>query len=71
MPHSRWRLRLLSLADNVVTILANDLSSTGTWHESYDSDSGAGLAAPGFLSWNTLAATWQANLRNNLNPFEL
>lgn len=63
------------LANRVVNVLAHDLTATGTWHECYSSADGAGggdgLAAPGFLSWNTLAASWQANLAKGVNPFTL
>lgn len=45
--------------------------STQTWHECYDSETGGGLAAPGFLSWNTLGATVQVNLASGINPFSL
>jgi hypothetical protein len=34
-------------------------------------ETGAGLAAPGFLSWTTLAADWQQNLANGIDPFHL
>ncbi len=61
----------MTVAQNVVAMLAADLMTTNTWHESYDSTTGAGLAAPGFLSWNTLAATWMTNLRSGIDPFEI
>jgi len=60
-----------AIAQSVVATLAGDLNATSTWHECYDSETGAGLAAPGFLSWNTLAANWERNLASKVNPFEL
>ena len=45
----------LDLAARVVGVLADDLRSSGAWHEAYSAETGAALAAPGFLSWNTLA----------------
>ena len=41
----------LELAGAVVRLLAADLRLTGHWHENYDSDTGLGLASPGFMSW--------------------
>jgi hypothetical protein len=55
----------------VVHTLAQDLRNASAWHECYDSDTGAGLAAPGFLSWNTLGATLQDNLAARVDPFEI
>ena len=46
----------LPLARRVVAALANDLRNDSTWHECLSSATGAGLAAPGFLSWDTLGA---------------
>lgn len=66
-----YQAEAVAIANNVVAILAQDLNVTGTWHECYDAETGAGLAAPGFLSWTTLAATWQANLAQGKNPFLL
>jgi len=59
------------IASNMVATLAFDIATTNTWHESYNSVTGAGLAAPGFLSWNTLGATLVQNVKNNVNPFLL
>jgi glycogen debranching enzyme len=60
-----------ALADAVVHTLAQDLRATGEWHESYDSDTGAGLAAPGFLSWDTLGASVQDDVQRGVDPFAL
>jgi hypothetical protein len=51
--------------------LAEDLRNTGQWHECYSSADGSGLAAPGFLSWNTLGADLLDNLLAGTNPFAL
>jgi glycogen debranching enzyme len=60
------------LADAIVALLASDLVvNNGQWHECYDSDNGTALAAPGFLSWNTLGATLQADVAAGLDPFSL
>jgi hypothetical protein len=60
-----------ALADNVVKLLGTDLLTTGTWHESYNSDNGTALAADGFLSWDTLGATLQAHVNASEDPFRL
>lgn len=60
-----------TIADNVVHVLADDIRNTGVWHECYSTQNGTGLAAAGFLSWNTLGATLQRNLLYNIDPFSL
>ena len=59
------------VADRVVHLLADDLRTTGSWHESYSSADGSSLAADGFLSWNTLGATLQADVAAARDPFAL
>jgi hypothetical protein len=59
------------LADSVVHTLAEDLRQTGTWHECYSTVNGSGLAAPGFLSWNTLGMTLQGYIAAGVDPFDL
>ena len=59
------------LAANVVHTLAEDLRATGTWHEAYHSETGAGLAAAGFLSWDTLGATLVRDVAAGVDPFSL
>jgi hypothetical protein len=59
------------LAARVVHTLAEDLRNSGTWHESYSSETGEGLAAPGFLSWNTLGATLVDDIRNGIDRFAI
>jgi hypothetical protein len=60
-----------ALAANVVHTLAEDLRATGTWHEAYHSETGAGLAAAGFLSWDTLGATLVRDVAASFDPFAL
>jgi len=59
------------LSARVVHTLADDLRATGTWHESYSSETGEGLAAPGFLSWNTLGATLIQDINDGFDPFAI
>ena len=60
-----------ALADTVVHTLAQDIRESATWHEAYSSSNGSGLAAPGFLSWNTLGADLQENVAMGVDPFDL
>ena len=60
-----------TIATRVVEVLARDLNRDGTWHEGYDSETGVGLAADGFLSWDTLVATWPEHIEKKTDPFEL
>ena len=66
-----YRTDAINIAKRVVQTLANDAKIEGTWHEGYNSENGKGLAANGFLSWNTLAATLEENLMKGHDPFEL
>ena len=59
------------IATRVVRTLADDLVADGTWHEGYDAENGKGLAATGFLSWDTLGATWPKQLADGVEPFAL
>jgi len=42
------------LAQRTRKLLADDHTENGCWHENYHPETGRGLAAPGFVSWNTL-----------------
>ena len=66
-----YQKEALMIASRVVDTLAADLRTDQTWHEGYNSETGAGLAADGFLSWDTLGANWLENLRRGVNPFLL
>eukprot|EP00742_Colponemidia_sp_Colp-10_P008873 GILJ01009637.1.p1 GENE.GILJ01009637.1~~GILJ01009637.1.p1 ORF type:complete len:419 (-),score=52.69 GILJ01009637.1:73-1329(-) len=60
-----------TLANRIVNLLSKDLAVSGTWHECYHSETGEGLIADGFLSWNVLAASLLKNIRENTDPFQL
>lgn len=60
-----------TLARRVVAALASDIRASGTWHECYSAQNGSGLAAPGFLSWDTLGAVLLSALRNGTDPFRI
>eukprot|EP00927_Polykrikos_kofoidii_P039958 TRINITY_DN34247_c0_g2_i1.p1 TRINITY_DN34247_c0_g2~~TRINITY_DN34247_c0_g2_i1.p1 ORF type:complete len:444 (-),score=56.21 TRINITY_DN34247_c0_g2_i1:108-1439(-) len=61
----------LDIAHRVLRTLADDLRESGQWHEAYSTDDGSALAAPGFLSWNTLSANLASNLNEARNPLRL
>jgi len=64
----------VDLATRVVRTLANDLRATNVWHECYNSSTGSngtGLAAAGFMSWNTLGARLLTDAIDNVDPFVL
>jgi putative isomerase len=42
------------LAERTLALLSRDQAENGHWHENYHPDTGRGLAAPGFVSWNGL-----------------
>ena len=65
------RANATEIARRIVRALADDLRATGTWHECMSSASGAGLAAPGFLSWNTLGARLKGDVASGVDPFAL
>ena len=74
-----YRALAVDIATRVVKALAADLRRGGQWHEAYSTSDGAGgappagtpLAAPGFLSWDTLAAELLPNLHRGVDPFAL
>eukprot|EP01138_Halocafeteria_seosinensis_P002431 gb/GECG01002488.1/.p1 GENE.gb/GECG01002488.1/~~gb/GECG01002488.1/.p1 ORF type:complete len:419 (+),score=51.68 gb/GECG01002488.1/:1-1257(+) len=59
------------IAQSLVNTLAKDLEVRGSWHECYHAETGEGLEASGFLSWNTLSANLLRNLRNGHNCLQL
>ena len=72
------RTQALDVAGRIVSLLAADIrkhpawaKEGKVWRECYSSADGSGLAAPGFLNWNTLAGSILQNLRTGENPFEL
>ena len=59
------------IATRVTRTLANDLRNSTEWHEAYSTADGTPLAAPGFLSWDTLVGDLLSNLQLRHDPFEL
>ena len=61
MLRKRGRNDLASqLAKNVTTMLDDDLAANGKFHEYYSPETGLGVNAPGFMSWNALAALMES-----------
>jgi hypothetical protein len=48
-----------------------DIEKTGGMHEDYDAETGEGLAAPMFISWNLLVGNMIEEAETNFNPLEL
>lgn len=68
MPEAR------DLAARTAAVLEADILATGTWHECFDSSEGGGgrgLAADGFLSWNTLGYRLADDVEAGENPFAI
>lgn len=42
------------LAERTILMMQRDQQACGAWHENYNPETGAGMAAPGFVSWNLL-----------------
>jgi len=61
----------LALAAATVRTLAADVRATGCMHENYHAETGAPLAADGFLSWNLLCHSLYDNLLLGVDPFSL
>ena len=61
----------IEIATRVVGALAADLRRDRQWHEAYSTSDGRALAAPGFLSWDTLSAELLSNLQRGINPLKL
>jgi hypothetical protein len=61
----------MEIATRVTSALAGDLRRSGEWHEAYSTADGAALAAPGFLSWDTLVAELIPNLHAGRDPLSL
>jgi len=66
-PHANWMVMhallhygypeaALQLAERVASLCLEDLARNGMMHENYQAETGAPLAAPGFISWNLLVA---------------
>merc|ERR1712190_464080 len=63
--------RIVSLLAESIRANPKEAEEGKAWRECYNSDDGAGLAADGFLNWNTLAGSLLQNLRTGNNPFDL
>jgi len=56
-----YRKEAQEIRQRVLQALEKDLKTTGTLHENYHPETGEGLWAPDFGSWNLLALNWLKN----------
>lgn len=57
------------LAQTISALVLRDIDETGGMHENYDAETGKGLAAPGFVSWNLLVRNMIAEAESGIDPF--
>jgi putative isomerase len=65
-----YRAQAERLFDQTVSLLANDLKTTGEMHEYYVPETGAPVMSPGFLNWNMLALNMAAELEGSFCAFD-
>jgi hypothetical protein len=63
-----YRAEARSLAATITGLLERDVEATGGMHENYDAETGAGLWAPDFGSWNMLAARMAEEAESGRDP---
>lgn len=51
----------LEVAEQTIKLVLHDIDQTGGMHENYHAETGAPLAAPGFVSWNLLVRSMVAD----------
>ncbi|TPX05423.1 hypothetical protein FJ656_06570, partial [Schumannella luteola] len=56
------------IAGRLVGVMCDDIVANGTIHEYYDSETGAPLINPDFISWNMLGRRILADLRTHVDP---
>lgn len=61
----------IDLAVTITKLVLADIEKTGGMHEDYDAETGEGLAAPMFISWNLLVGNMIEEAETNFNPLEL
>jgi len=59
------------VAQRVSTVIADDIKRTGGMHENYNAETGKGIAAPNFISWNLLYYNALNEVAENRNPFKI
>lgn len=65
-----YKEEALDIAERVIKLCIRDMDTTGGMHENYNSETGEGLAAPGFISWNILLMNLTDELEDNRHPLE-
>lgn len=61
----------IELAKRISNLVIADIEETGGMHENYDAETGKGLAAPNFISWNVLVINMIEDAVQMKNPFAL
>lgn len=64
-----FREEAIALAKTISKLVIADIEKTGGMHEDYDAETGEGLAAPFFVSWNLLVRNMLAEAVSGKNPF--
>lgn len=65
-----YKEEALDIAERVIKLCIRDMDATGGMHENYNSETGEGLAAPGFISWNMLLMNLIGELEDDRHSFE-
>ena len=66
-----FRAEAVAVAGRMVDLCLSDLQTSGGMHENYHAETGAPLAAPGFISWNILVPLMPAQALSGTDPFSL
>lgn len=59
----------IQVARRITLLCLNDIRKTGGMHEDYNAETGEGLAAPNFVSWNLLVGNMLEEAYEKRNPF--
>lgn len=66
-----YRAEALELAQKITGLLARDIAENGGMHENYDAETGRGLWAENFGSWNMLAARMLEEAESGHDPAKI
>ena len=65
-----YRAEAERLFDQTLTLLGEDLKTSGEMHEYYVPETGAPVMSPGFLNWNMLALNMATELDGSFSAFD-
>lgn len=66
-----FQKKTINLARRITLLCLADIKKTGGMHECYNAETGEGLAAPNFVSWNILVANMLKEVIEKKNPFAI